>query len=495
MIQPSFEEFRKLARRGNLIALRSEMPSDLETPVSAFLKLESGKASAFLLESAEQEERIGRYSFLGFHPESVLTARKGRIYLKQNRRLLRLPTKDDLLDMMRKTLSTYRLVNPEGLPNFAGGFVGFLNYENVGAFERLSIREKKGFDLEEGVFFLVKDFLLFDHYRKTLSAISLCEISGRSPAQLRKVYQESCRKLTRLEAKLKRPVSLKMTAKQNGAFRFHSNLTRVEFKKKVQRIKEYIRAGDCIQVVFSQRFDLGKVRNDFKIYRALRSINPSPYMFYFRHGRLRLIGSSPELLVKKVGRTAEVRPIAGTRPRGKTSAEDLRLEENLKRSPKETAEHLMLVDLGRNDLGRVCKFNTIRVSDFARVERYSHVMHLVSSVAGQLRPGKDAFDLLKATFPAGTVTGAPKIRAMEIIDELEPEKRGPYAGSLGYFSFNQDMDMCITIRTVVVMENQAYVQAGAGIVYDSQAEREYQETINKARALLQAVHGSKGRNF
>jgi anthranilate synthase component 1 len=264
-------------------------------------------------------------------------------------------------------------------------------------------------------------------------------------------------------------------------------MTRREFENGVGRIKEYIRAGDCIQVVFSQRFCLGRVQNDFEIYRALRSINPSPYMFYLRHKNLRLIGSSPELLVKKSGNTAEVCPIAGTRRRGSNAAEDSQLEESLKRSVKEKAEHLMLVDLGRNDLGRVCRYNSISVSDFARVDRYSHVMHLVSSVKGKLKPGKDAFDLLRATFPAGTVTGAPKIRAMQIIDELEKEKRGPYAGSLGYCSVNGDMDMCITIRTIVVHNGRAYVQAGAGVDNDSKSKREYEETMNKAKALFQAV--------
>ena len=269
-----------------------------------------------------------------------------------------------------------------------------------------------------------------------------------------------------------------------------SNTSRAEFIQKVEKVKEYIRAGDCIQVVLSQRFELGKVLNDFEIYRSLRSINPSPYMFYFKSGPLRLIGTSPELLVKKVGNAAEVRPIAGTRKRGQTPQEDAKLEENLRRSRKETAEHLMLVDLGRNDLGRVCNFESVRVDHFARVERYSHVMHLVSDVSGTLRPEMDGFDLLKAAFPAGTVTGAPKIRAMEIVDELEPERRGPYAGCLGYFSFNQDMDMCITIRTIVVVSGTAYVQAGAGIVYDSRPEYEYEETLNKAKALVEAVTGT-----
>lgn len=490
MIQPSFEEFRKLAGQGNLIALCLEVASDLETPVSAFLKLERGESCAFLLESAEQEERIGRYSFLGFTPETIFSSRGRKVFLHQKGHSTRLPGDEDLLGVMRKTLGTYRLANPEGLPSFAGGFVGFLGYENVSLFEKVRLKEKNGLQVEDGVFFFVKDFLLFDHFRKTLSLISLCEISRKGISNLRESYTRAENKMRRLEAKLQKGLARpQFRISPKGRVTTLANLPRREFTKRILRIKEYIRAGDCIQVVFSQRFNLGRVGNDFEIYRALRSINPSPYMFYFRYRSLRLIGSSPELLVKKTGSLAEVRPIAGTRGRGQTGAEDTRLEDNLKRSTKERAEHLMLVDLGRNDLGRVCEFKSIRVNNFAQVERYSHVMHLVSGVTGRLRRRKDAFDLLRAAFPAGTVTGAPKIRAMEIIDELEPEKRGPYAGALGYFSFTQDMDMCLMIRTIVVMGNQAYVQAGAGVVYDSQPDREYQETVNKAGALVQAVVG------
>lgn len=493
MIQPTFEEFRRLTRDGNLVALRSGLPSDLETPVSAFLKLEAKESYAFLLESAEQEERIGRYSFLGFSPEVILSSRDNDLFLKKEGKTKRLGDSRNLLEVMKEMIQGCRLANPEGLPPFAGGFVGFFGYENVSLFERLALREKGGLPVEDSVFFLVKDFLLFDHFKKTLSIISLCDVDRKGTIELQKIYRETINRMKKIEAKLGHRLPRPAPSRsQNGRLAFKANLSKREFEKRLARIKEYIRAGDCIQVVFSQRFDLGRVRNDFEIYRTLRPINPSPYMFYFRSGSLRLIGTSPELLVKKTERIAEVRPIAGTRPRGATEKKDRELESNLKRSPKEMAEHLMLVDLGRNDLGRVCEFKSIRVSDFARVERYSHVMHLVSDVTGRLLPGKDAFDLLKATFPAGTVTGAPKIRAMEIINELEPEKRGPYAGSLGYFSFNQDMDMCITIRTIVIAENHAYVQSGAGVVYDSSPPREYQETVNKAKALVQAVQGSRG---
>ncbi len=491
MIRPSYVEFKKWARRGNLIALSVEIPSDLETPVSAFLKLARREPCAFLLESAEQEERIGRYSFLGISPQAVLSSRGKEVFLKENSKTRSLGSQQELLDGMRKVLSTYHLANPEGLPSFAGGFVGFLGYENVRLFEKIHLREKNGLSLEDSVFFFVKDFVLFDHFRKTLSVISLREASDRHETCLRQSYKEGRKRILKLVSRLQTSLPRTHQTPQRREATLRSNLSPKGFETRLQKIKEYIRAGDCIQVVLSQRFHLGPVKDDFEIYRSLRSINPSPYMFYFRYRGLRLIGSSPELLVKKMGRMADVRPIAGTRIRGRNPKEDFRLEDNLRRSTKEMAEHLMLVDLGRNDLGRVCEFNSVKVSDFARVERYSHVMHLVSSVTGRLKPRKDAFDLLRATFPAGTVTGAPKIRAMEIIDELEPEKRGPYAGALGYFSFTQDMDMCIMIRTIVVTQGEAFVQAGAGVVYDSKPRREYDETVNKARALVQAVRGKQ----
>lgn len=457
------------------MALASDLHSDLDTPVSAFLKLATDEPHAFLLESAEKEERIGRYSFLGFKPATVLKTTGC----------------ENPLLKMREKLGKCRLANPEGLPGFSGGYVGFFSYEVIRFFEKIDLKNKKGGFENEAVFFLVKEFLLFDHFRKSISAVVLCDIKQKGETELRKAYQSGVERIASLGKRLTRGnIREKSGDTPQKHYRFASNLKQSEFEKKVKKIKDYIRAGDCIQVVFSHRFHLGRVQDDFEIYRSLRTINPSPYMFYFRSGSLRLIGSSPELLVKKTGRQAEVRPIAGTRPRGTTPNEDARLGENLRRSPKEMAEHLMLVDLGRNDLGRVCNFKSIRVNEFARIERYSHVMHLVSDVTGTLKRGRDSIDLLKAVFPAGTVTGAPKIRAMEIIDELEPEKRGPYAGALGYFSFNQDMDMCITIRTIVIQDHEAYVQAGAGIVFDSKPKKEYEESVNKARALVEAVYGA-----
>ena len=487
MIGSDFKQFKKLCRRGTVIALSENLPADLETPVSSFLKVAAGEDHAFLLESAEQGEKVGRYSIIGFHPERIYQSdARGTTVLQEGRKLRDIAQDTPFLEILRQDLKGFRLSNPEALPGFAGGFVGFLSYECVEEFETIQLSAKKGAGIPRAVFYLTRDLLIFDHFRKTISIVSF--VFYRPNKDLRKQYSAGIRRIQTIHRQLLKPLlpphRKKYHAKSTALI---SNIKPSEFKNKVKRIKEYIRAGDCIQVVFSQRFSLPAAENDFQIYRSLRSINPSPYMFYFRCGKIRLIGSSPELLVKKTGRLAEVRPIAGTRPRGATPQQDAAYEENLKRSPKEMAEHLMLVDLGRNDLGRVSEFNSIKVTHFARTERYSHVMHLVSDVSGKLKPGKDAFDLLRVTFPAGTVSGAPKIRAMQIIDELEPEARGPYAGCLGYFSFNQDMEMCITIRTLVINGKLMHLQAGAGIVKDSNPRNEFQETVNKASALFKAV--------
>ncbi|MBI3306241.1 MAG: anthranilate synthase component I [Candidatus Omnitrophica bacterium] len=484
MIYPDYKNFNQLAKKGNLVAVTMSIPADLETPVSCFLKLADRAPHAFLLESAEQEEKIGRFSFIGVNPEAIFIAERGRVKVTEARKTYSLRSDEHLLDHFAKRLASFKLANPEALPGFCGGFVGYFGYENVEHFETVRLSAKKGSNIPDAVFFLAQEFLIFDHFRKSLSITILADVN--KPMNLKKTYAKALRRIDKALALIQKPLKTKLFEKPRS-MNLKSHLSRRQFEQKIDRIKNYIRAGDCIQVVLSQRFSTASVKNDFQIYRALRSINPSPYMFYFRAKKFRLIGSSPELLVKKTGRMAEVRPIAGTRPRGKTPAADMAFEERLKKSSKEMAEHLMLVDLGRNDLGRVCEFDSIRVKNFARVERYSHVMHLVSDVTGKLKSGKTCFDLLKATFPAGTVTGAPKIRAMQIIDELETERRGPYAGCLGYFSFNQDMDMCITIRTLVIDGKKIYLQAGAGIVKDSNPGREYQETLNKAKALFRAL--------
>lgn len=492
MITPSLADFKKLNRKGNLIAISRILPADMETPVSSFLKLAQHEPYSFLLESAEQEEKIGRYSIIGLNPEAILSAQRNKIFLTRRGKTNQVVTRETIVGIIEKMMKTYTLANPEALPGFCGGFVGFLSYEQVEHFESVKLGSKKGVEAPQSVFFLCQEFVVFDHFRKTIALVSIVDAKNKKQAAVN--YRSALKRLQTLSSKLNRPLKISSEKKsRSSVFSIQSNTTPAEFKKKVQRVKEYIRAGDCIQVVLSQRFSLPKLKNDFQIYRALRSINPSPYMFYFRCKDFKLIGSSPELLVRNHGRDAEVRPIAGTRPRGITPPQDLVFEENLKKSVKEMAEHLMLVDLGRNDLGRVCEFNSIQVKNFAHVDRYSHVMHLVSDVVGRLKPNKNCFDLLKATFPAGTVTGAPKVRAMQIIDELESESRGPYAGCLGYFGFNRDMEMCITIRTLVVNSKGIYLQAGAGIVKDSIPEKEYQETINKAKALMKAVE--KARNL
>lgn len=482
---PDFETFRKLSKSGNLIAISASVPADLETPVSAYLKVSVGEPYSFLLESAEQDAKIGRYSFIGLKPKKILIGSGAEVQITETSHDRVTLLKKNLIEVLEKDLQTLKLANPQSLPEFCGGYVGYLGYENVQKFESIRLNDgKKGPKIPDAIFFLTQEMLIFDHFQKTLSIVIIQNISKTK--NLRSLYHHAHTQIEEYLKKLRRSFSVPVH-RSHLPLRLKPNMSKLAFTQKVRKIKEYIRAGDCIQVVLSQRFRMPAVKNDFQIYRALRSINPSPYMFYFKCREHRLIGSSPEVLVRKKGKTAEVRPIAGTRPRGKSTLEDLQLEENLRRSVKEKAEHLMLVDLGRNDLGRVCLFNSIQVQNFARVERYSHVMHLVSDVIGRLKPQKSAFDLLKAVFPAGTVSGAPKIRAMEIIDELEMEKRGPYAGCLGYFSFTGDMDMCITIRTLVCDKNTIYAQAGAGIVQDSKPEKEYEETLSKAKVLLKAI--------
>lgn len=479
-----FSDFKKLARKGTMVAVSQTISADLDTPVSAFLKIAENENHCFLLESAEQEEKIGRFSIIGLKPDLVLTAFKNHIEIQQGEKLIGKDSCCHITDVMEGVLSKMKLANPEALPGFSGGFVGYLSYENIQHFDAIELKPLKTSGMPEAIFFLALDFVIFDHFRKTISVVNIADTLNKKT--LKKSYKASLNKIKKYIAQLRAPLKLAKPA-MHEPLEVTPHLSKKDFTEKVRKVKSYVRAGDCIQVVLSQRFTMPAPKNDFQIYRALRSINPSPYMFYFRSGKYRLIGSSPEVLVKKTGRHAEVRPIAGTRPRGADQEQDERYAENLKRSVKEMAEHLMLVDLGRNDLGRVCDYESVKVKNFARIERYSHVMHLVSDVVGTLKKGKTAFDLLKATFPAGTVSGAPKIRAMQIINELEPEERGPYAGTLGYFGFNQDMDMCITIRTLFSNGKHLFLQAGAGIVKDSNPEKEFEETLNKSKALRKAI--------
>ncbi len=492
MYYPSFEEFKKLSRKGNLIPVYRELLADLETPVSAFMKIDKGGYS-YLLESVEGGEKIGRYSFLGSNPSIVFKSKGNSVEIYENKsnkfkRTLITGTLDPLSEI-KKIMSKYRFVSVEGLPRFCGGLVGFMSYDMVRFFEKIPDKNKDDLNLQDAVFVLTDTILIFDHIAHKIKIVSnvFLEKDNCSQAQLERIYKDSIKKIDSIARQLKMPLTKKNRPVKTRTFSAVSNISKNKFKTAVLKAKKHIQAGDIIQVVISQRFKIALDLEAFDVYRALRIVNPSPYMFYLKFADMRLVGSSPEVMVRCESDLAEVRPIAGTRRRGKDEVEDKNLSQELLHDPKEIAEHIMLVDLGRNDLGRVCRPGTVKVNELMVIEKYSHVMHIVSDVGGILNKGKDRYDLLRATFPAGTVTGAPKIRAMEIIDELENVRRGPYAGIVGYFSFSGNLDTCITIRTIVVKGKNAYVQAGAGIVADSIPEKEYQETVNKAKALMKSI--------
>jgi anthranilate synthase component 1 len=387
-------------------------------------------------------------------------------------------------------MGEYKPVSISGLPRFSGGAVGYIGYDAVRYFEKLPDKNPDDLDLPDLFFMITDTILIFDHVRHTIKIVSNARVTGRPE----RAYGEAIRKIERIEARIKRPLPSRQLelASAPGEMPFRSNTTRREFESMVDKAKKYIRAGDVIQVVLSQRLETDVTASPFNIYRALRSVNPSPYMFFLQLGNVHIVGASPEVHVRCDEGLVEVRPIAGTRPRGKNEDEDRALEKELLADPKERAEHIMLVDLGRNDIGRICRYGTVTPMELMIIERYSHVMHIVSDVQGKLQEGKNSFDVMRASFPAGTVSGAPKIRAMEIIDELENRRRGPYAGAVGYFSFTGNLDSCITIRTILIKGNKAYVQAGAGIVADSVPGREYEETLNKARGMLRAIAMAEG---
>jgi len=485
------EAFRVLAREHNLIPVYREILGDLHTPVSAFHKLDDGRF-AYLLESVEGGESVGRYSFMGGAPSVVLRTRGREVTVeRQGQAETRLLDEgEDPLHVLRALMRDYRVARVPGLPKFYGGAVGYMSYDTVRFFERLPDAPPDDLNLPDCYFVFTDVCVIFDHVRHRILVICNAHVDGDPDA----AYQRALAKIDDLIAQLQRPedrpLGLLPGGGANGA-PVESNFTHEGFLAAVKRGKEYITAGDVIQVVLSQRLrrELSPAlrAQPFNLYRALRYLNPSPYMYYLSYGDLKIIGSSPERLVSEEGGEVITRPIAGTRPRGRNAEEDAALAADLLADAKERAEHIMLVDLGRNDLGRVCAYGSVEVNELMLIEHYSHVMHIVSNVRGALRPELDHFDVLRACFPAGTVSGAPKIRAMEIIDELEPTRRGPYAGAIGYFSFEGNMDTAITIRTIVVTDGAAYVQVGAGIVADSVPENEYQETLNKARALLKAL--------
>ncbi len=487
MFLPSLEEFRKKAKKGNLIPVYREILADRDTPVSAFQKIDDGHHS-FLLESMEGGEKWARYSFLGSRPSVVVTTSGRSAVIIRNGRKSKQVFRRDPLEVIKKVLSEYRAVPDASLPRFFGGAVGFMAYDVVGFFEELPAREKPGLGIPD-VFFMITDTLLvFDNITHMIKVVSNAHVKGKS---VEAAYREATKKIDALVRKLKTGVRgqrsgirKKSKAKEHA---LTSNFTKPQYEQAVLKAKEYIKAGDIFQVVPSQRFETKINAEPYEIYRALRLINPSPYMYFLRCGDTTVVGASPEVMVRLEGNRIDLRPIAGTRRRGSTEEEDRALAEELLADPKERAEHIMLVDLGRNDVGRVSEAGSVNVSELMVIERYSHVMHIVSNVRGRLSGGRDAYDVIRACFPAGTVSGAPKIRAMEIIDELEPTRRGPYAGAVGYFGFSGNMDTCITIRTLVIRDGVAYIQAGGGVVADSDPAAEYQETVNKAKAMMRAV--------
>ena len=487
LITPSLDEFLQLAKQGNVIPVFAEFVGDCETPVSAFKKFSHGGYS-FLFESTEKNDVSGRFSFVGFEPRIVIQSFGRDIRLVRDGIEERFSTISDPLDELRKLMARHQFVSRPDLPRFAGGAVGFIGYEVIRLFEpKVPAARKNDVQLPDMLFMLTGNVLIFDHRLRTLKIVVNAFLDDRAPE---KVYARAVESVDSILQQLTAAVDLPLVpiALDEKQPMPRSNFRREEFERAVERAKEYIRAGDIFQVVLSQRFESDFTGRPLDFYRCLRFINPSPYMFCLNFGDdFALVGSSPEMHVRLTGDMVEIRPIAGTRARGHTAAQDERSATELLADPKERAEHIMLVDLARNDVGRVAEFGSVRVTEMMGIERYSHVMHIVSNVTGRLRRSCTAFDLVKATFPAGTVSGAPKIRAMQIISELEQTRRGCYAGAIGYFGFDGNIDSCIALRCAVLKNGRAYVQAGAGIVADSDPAAEYEETVNKARAMAKAL--------
>jgi|FLYN01.1.fsa_nt_gi anthranilate synthase component 1 len=485
-IKPTREEVLRLFERGDLVPVYRTMLADLETPVSVYLKLVQDGSVSFLLESVEGGEHVGRYSFLGVKPKGVITVTDNEVtrtlHGETTTRLLA-PSQDPL-HAIKQEFARVKPVRVSGLPRFVGGAVGYLGYDVVRYFERLPETAIRELDVPDAAFMLPDTLVIFDHAKHQLIVLANAHNTGDPDA----AYDNAVERIEQLVEAIRQPPRVLPQLNAPLGDELRSNMTRARYEENVCRAKEYIAAGDAFQVVPSQRFSCQTSASPLAIYRALRMLNPSPYMFLLQFGDdFSLIGASPEMMVRLEDGVATVRPIAGTRPRGASEEEDKRLEVELLADPKERAEHVMLVDLGRNDLGRVCEYGTVKVSRMMYIERYSHVMHIVSQVEGRIRKGMDAFDLIRATFPAGTLTGAPKVRAMEIIEELEGTRRGPYGGAVGYFSFDGSMDTCITIRAVLMQGDTVYVQAGGGVVADSDPAREYEESINKSRAMAAAI--------
>jgi anthranilate synthase component 1 len=487
-LTPSLEEFRALAKQGNLIPVSTELIGDVETPVSAFQKIDDGGYS-FLLESVEKSEQAGRYSFVGTSPRVTFESRGRRIRITEDGVPREFDTTADPLAELQELMRGYQPVpSPAaGESRFSGGAVGYLSYDMVRFFEpSIGAAPKDELDLPEMFFFIAETVLIFDHRLRRLRILSNALITGDVDA----AYVEAQARIDAILAKLARPAELPpiFAYGQPETLSPHANTSPGEYQQFVRDAQEYIHAGDIFQIVPSQRFETDYTGDPLTLYRSLRFVNPSPYMFCLKFaGKFALVGSSPEVHVRAMNGHVEIRPIAGTKRRGATEAEDATNAAELLADPKERAEHLMLVDLARNDVGRIAEFGSVRVTDFMTIEKYSHVMHIVSNVVGELRPDCNAYDVMRATFPAGTVSGSPKVRAMQIINELEKSKRNVYAGAVGYFGFDGNHDSCIALRTVVLKEGKAYVQAGAGVVADSTPEGEHQECVNKAMGMMAAI--------
>jgi len=488
---PSRESFRERAHRGNLIPVYREIIADMETPVSAFQKIDTGDHS-FLFESVEKGNKFARYSFLGASPHLIFQARGKTITLREGAEQRSYTIEDDPLHELERLMAGYRPVPADDLPLFYGGAVGYIGFEAVTQFEPTVPRAKKDdLGVPDAYFFITDTLLIFDHLERRIKIVANAHVAD--PIHADRAYDEAVAKIEELEARLARAVPGRLLPVFSDIQPLQPaiNMTRDQYVKMTEAMQEYIRAGDIFQVVPSQRFEVPFDASAIDLYRALRLINPSPYMFCLKLGGMALVGSSPELHVRCEEGKVQIRPIAGTRPRGQTPEEDDRLTAELLADPKERAEHVMLVDLARNDVGRVCQFNTVRLTDFMITERYSHVMHIVSNVEGELTAGHSAYDVMRATFPAGTVSGSPKIRAMQIIADMEPTCRGTYAGAVGYFGFSGNLDSCIAIRTILLKDGKAYLQAGGGLVADSTPLGEYEESLNKAKAGLKALAMAK----
>jgi anthranilate synthase component I len=487
MIQPSFEEFQKLAREGNLIPVYDVFSADLLTPVSAYLRLTQGSRYSFLLESVEGGEKIARYTFAGANPEEVFRYAGGACVLESRNRMIW--EERDPISFLREHMAKFHPVRVPGLPPLVAGAIGYFSYDMVRLIERLPKRLRDDIGLYDAMLMFYRGLIAFDHVQHRLWIVRnvYTEGSGSLRGKYNAAVQEIQKTRSMLEVPIEREKPQKAARQNARRLKISSNVKRAEYLQAVRKAKQYIRAGDIFQVVISQRFSSKSQAAPFDIYRELRALNPSPYLFYLQLNDVAVVGSSPEMLVKVQGKDVSYRPIAGTRWRGKNEAEDHSLEQELLASEKERAEHIMLVDLGRNDLGRVCEYGSVKVEKLMTVERYSHVMHLVSSLKGQLREDVDCFDALMSCFPAGTVSGAPKVRAMEIIEELEKTKRGIYAGGILYLDFAGNLDSCIALRTMVIKNGVAHVQAGGGIVADSTPQGEFDESVNKSKALLRAL--------